>query len=199
MIDFYLIILFASGIVLTVQLLGKLFFDKSVLPATEELFENRSSRLEWQTVFPKNLIQIIVFLFSGSLTGLLLTIAGWSGWVTLPFAAAGGIVFNFLLNMVISPLFFKLTKSGNPNDEQLSGRSAVVTEEITEDGYGVISVKNGNRCYSFNAVSANGRTLPSGTEVTILLSQDGLCFVESTEHLCDVLFEEDTSDSAAEE
>ena len=67
---------------------------------------------------------------------------------------------------------------------------AVVTEEISPDMYGEIKVTRSGKPYYFRAVSANGRTLPEGTEVIVIYSEDSACFVESKERFFDVLFDE---------
>ena len=59
------------------------------------------------------------------------------------------------------------------------------------DGFGVIEVRHGSRDYIFRAVSANGRFIPAGEKIVVIYAQDACCFVESEEHLCDILFEDD--------
>ena len=85
-------------------------FGRPLFPSAGELFEHTKSRAEWQTVFPKNLLRLIVFVFVTSLFGLLLDLAGAVSWLGLPCAAAGGLAFNFLLSTVFSPLRGKLQK-----------------------------------------------------------------------------------------
>lgn len=189
--NFYLILAGISGLYLFVQLAAWLFFGKVLFPDAGELFDKRKNRLEWQTVFPKNMLRLIVFVFVGSVLGLLMDLAGLVGWLSLPMAAVGGVAFNFLLNTAISPIYFKAIKSGEPNDKELEGMSGEVTEEISPKSYGTIRVKHGRRSYYLNAVSANDRTLPEGTKIIVIYSEDKMCFVESEEHFCDVLFEDE--------
>ncbi len=186
---FYAVLSVGSGIYLAVQLIVYLFFGVRLFKDQGELFEKRKNKLEWQTVFPKNMLRLIIFIFVSSVIGLLLDAAGAEGWLSMPCAAVGGITFNFLLNTVISPLFFELTKNGDPDESLLEGADAVAEEEITPDGYGVIRVKNGSRYYYFNAVSANENIIPSGSDVIIIMCVDKLCFVESADRFFDVLFE----------
>lgn len=188
--NFYLILAGLSGLYLFIQLTAWLFFGKVLFPDAGELFDRRKNRLEWQTVFPKNMLRLIVFVFVGAVLGLLMDLAGLVGWLSLPMAAVGGITFNFLLNTVISPLYFKAIKSGEPTDAELEGMNGEVTEDIIPDGYGIIRVKHGGRSYYFNAVSANGRTISEGTEIIVIYSEDKMCFVESEERFYDVLFED---------
>ena len=189
--SFYILLAVISGAYLAVQLVVWMIFGKSLFPLAGELFTERKSRIEWQTVFPKNMLRMIVFVFVGSVIGLLLDLAGVAGWISLPLAVIGALAFNFMLSTVFAPMYSRLIKSGEPRPAELEGMSGKGTEGIYPEGYGTISVRHGKRRYSFNAVSANGRDLPEGTEIIVIYCQDGLCFVESEEHFCDILFEDD--------
>ena len=196
--NFYLILAGISGLYLFIQLTAWLFFGKVLFPDAGELFDKRKNRLEWQTVFPKNMLRLIVFVFVGSVLGLLMDVAGLVGWISLPMAAVGGVAFNFLLNTAISPIYFKALKSGEPTDKELEGISGEVTEQIDPEGYGIIRVKHGRRSYYLNAVSANGRVLSEGTRVIVIYSEDKMCFAESEEHFFDVLFEDEPAPAEKE-
>ena len=167
---FYIILLGLSGGYLLLQLAVHLLFGRPLFPNAGELFEHTKSRAEWQTVFPKNLLRLIVFVFVTSFIGLLLDCAGAVSWLGLPLAAAGGLAFNFLLSTVFSPMYLKLHKQGEPSEKELENMDGVVTEEISPDMY--------------------GGELPEGTEVIVIYSEDSACFVESKERFFDVLFEE---------
>lgn len=188
---FYLIMLCLSGGYLTLQLAVWLLFHRALFPNSGELFERRKSRIEWQTVFPKNLLRLVVFVFVTSLFGILLDSMGAVSWLGLPCAAAGGLAFNFLLSTVFSPLYFKLHKQGEPTSGQLENMDGIVTEKISPDTYGEVKVNHGGRSYYFRAVSANGRELPVGAAVIVIYCEDGACFVEAAERFYDVLFDED--------
>ncbi len=196
---FYILMLCLSGGYLTLQLAVYLLFHRTLFPNAGELFERRKSRIEWQTVFPKNLLRLIVFIFVTSLFGILLESMNAAGWLALPCAAAGGLAFNFLLSTIISPLYFRLHKQGEPSPKELENMDAVVTEEISPDMYGEIKVDHGGRNYYFRAVSANGRELPAGTAVIVIYCEDGACFVESAERFYDVLFEEEQPENPQNE
>lgn len=192
---FYILMLCLSGGYLTLQLAVWLLFHRALFPNSGELFERRKSRIEWQTVFPKNLLRLIVFIFVSSLFGLILEAMGAVSWLGLPCAAAGGLAFNFLLSTMFSPLYFKLHKQGEPTPSELENMDGIVTEEISPDMYGEIRVNHGGRDYWFRAVSANGRELPAGTAVIVIYCEDGACFVESAERFYDVLFDEEQLES----
>ena len=192
---FYILMLCLSGGYLTLQLAVWLLFHRALFPNAGELFERRKSRIEWQTVFPKNLLRLIVFIFVSSLFGLILEAMGAVSWRGLPCAVAGGLAFNFLLSTVFSPLYFKLHKQGEPTPSELENMGGIVTEEISPDMYGEIRVNHGGRDYWFRAVSANGRELPAGTAVIVIYCEDGACFVESAERFYDVLFDEEHLES----
>lgn len=191
MTAFYLLLLALSGAYLGVQLAVWLFFGRTLFPNAGELFERRKSRLEWQTVFPKNLLRLVVFIFVTSLFGIMLEAVGAASWLGLPCAAAGGLAFNFLLSTVFSPLYYKLHKQGEPSPAELENMDGIVTEDISPDMYGEIKVSHGGRSYYFRAVSANGRELPAGTAVIVIYCEDSACFVESAERFYDVLFDEE--------
>lgn len=193
---FYLILLCLSGGYLMLQLAVYLLFHRTLFPNAGELFERRRSRIEWQTVFPKNLLRLVVFVFVSSLLGIILETLGVVSWLGLPCAAVGGLAFNFLLSTLFSPLYYKLHRQGEPTPEQLENMDAVVTEEITPDMYGEIRVKRGGKAYYFRAVSANGRKLPEGTAVIVIYCEDGACFVESAERFYDVLFDEEQDNTS---
>lgn len=189
--NFYLILILLSGGFLLVQLIANVFFGKKLFPNSGVLFEERPNKFEWQMVFPCNLTKLVVFVLVGSLTGMLFDFWGLPGWISMPFGAVGGIVFNFLLNMVLSPLYLKFSRAAKPSPAQLEGMSAEVADPIVAGNYGSVLVKSGGREYYFAAATANGRPLAEGTRVIIISCENGLCFVESEEHFCDVLFEED--------
>lgn len=193
---FYLILLCLSGGYLMLQLAVYLLFHRTLFPNAGELFERRRSRIEWQTVFPKNLLRLVVFVFVSSLLGIILETLGVVSWLGLPCSAVGGLAFNFLLSTLFSPLYYKLHRQGEPTPEQLENMDAVVTEEITPDMYGEIRVKRGGKAYYFRAVSANGRKLPEGTAVIVIYCEDGACFVESAERFYDVLFDEEQDNTS---
>ena len=146
---FYIILLGLSGGYLLLQLAVHLLFGRPLFPNAGELFEHTKSRAEWQTVFPKNLLRLIVFVFVTSLIGLLLDCAGAVSWLGLPLAAAGGLAFNFLLSTVFSPMYLKLHKQGEPSEKELENMDGVVTEEISPDMYGEIKVTRGGEALLF--------------------------------------------------
>lgn len=187
---FYLILLFLSGGYLLLQLAVHLLFGRELFPNAGELFEHSKSRVELQTIFPGNVLRLVVFVFVGSLIGLLLEYAGVVSWLGLPCAVAGGLAFNFLLSTVFSPIYLRLHKQGEPSEKELENMDGTVTAGISPDMYGEICVRHNGKPYYFRAVSANGRELPAGTEVIVIYSEDGACFVESGERFFDVLFDE---------
>ena len=73
---FYLILLGLSGGYLLVQLAVHLLFGRSLFPDAGELFEHTKSRAEWQTIFPKNLLRVIVFVFVNGTISQLVSIFG---------------------------------------------------------------------------------------------------------------------------
>ncbi len=188
---FCILLIALSGAYLIAQTIAWIFYGKSFFPDSGTLFEDKTDKNLWQTVFPKNMLRLIITVFAAGVIGLLVDLAISEVWISLPIAAVGGIFVNFLISAAFSPIYYKLHKSGEPTEKDLEGMTALVRETVTKYGYGVISVKRGKRGYLFRAVTANGRTLKKGTTVVVLYAQDGCCFVESEEHLYDVLFEED--------
>ena len=189
--SFYLILILLSGGFLLLKLIADVFFGKKLFADTGVLFEERPNKFEWQTVFPCNLTKLVVFVLVGSVTGILLDFTGAPGWISMPLGAVGGIAFNFLLNMVLSPLYLRFRHIARPSPQELEGMPAEVADPIVAGYYGSVLVKRGGREYYFAAATANGRPLAEGTAVIIISCGSGLCFVESQEHFCDILFEED--------
>lgn len=188
---FYAVIIAISGVYLFAQLAAWLFYNKIFFPDAGELFASKSDKNMWQTIFPKDMLRLVMVIFVGSIIGVILDSLGVVGWITLPIGAIGGIVVNFIINTLISPTYFKLHKSGEPTEEELSGMSGKVVEDIDPDYYGVIEVWHGKKSYLIRVVSANNRYIPKGERVVVIHSENGCCFVESEDHLCDVLFEDD--------
>ncbi len=186
---FYILIIVISGAYLTVQLIAWLFFGRVFFPDAGELFTNKTDKNLWQTVFPKNMLRLIITVFIAAIAGLLMDAAGLAGWISMPLGAMAGVTGNFLISMVFSPLYDKFRKSGEPSDSELEGLDAKVVEDIETDNFGVIAVKHGAKNYLMRAVSANERRLPKGTAVIVIYAQDGCCFVESRERFFDVLFD----------
>ena len=192
--NFYILLTALSGMYLSVQTVAWLFFGKMFFPDAGVLFENKEDKNLWQTVFPKNMLRLIIVVFAAGIAGLLMDAAGMAGWISLPLGAMAGITLNFIISMVFEPLYGKLHKNGEPTDEELEGLDGKVVEYIDKENVGVITVKHGSKSYLMRAVSANGRRLVKGTAVVVIYAQDGFCFVESAERLYDVLFEEDEPD-----
>lgn len=193
--NFYILIIVLSGAYLTVQLIAWIFFGKVFFPDAGELFADKNDKNLWQTVFPKNMLRLIIVIFAAAVAGLLMDKAGMAGWISLPLGAVAGITVNFTISVLFEPLYYKFRKSGEPSDGELEGLDGKVVEYIDKDNYGVITVKHGSKSYLMRAVSANGNRLVKGTAVVVIYAQDGCCFVESAERLYDVLFEEDASDN----
>ena len=187
---FYIVLIILSGVYLLAHVMAKVFFGKTLFPDTSELFTNKKEKNLWQTVFPKNMLRLVILVFTGSLSGLFMDLAGMTGWISLLFAPVAGIFFNFLISTVFSPIYLKFHKSAEPNDEELCELSGKVVEDVETDGFGVIEVRHGSKNYIFRAVSANGRFIPKGEKIVVIYAQDACCFVESEEHLCDILFED---------
>lgn len=188
---FYVLLIAVSGAYLIAQTMAWVFYGKIFFPDAGELFENKKEKTLWQTVFPKDMLRLVIVVFTAAVLGLLMNIVIPIGWITVPLAVVGGITVNFIISRLFLPMYDKLHKSGEPNDTELEGLSARVTETITKENFGVVTVRHGNKSYLFRALSANGRRLPKGTAAVVLYAQDGCCFVESEEHLYDVLFEDD--------
>ncbi len=189
--NFYFIIAGGSGIYLSVQLVAYIFWNKVFFADTGILFEQRRNKFEWQMVFPKNLLLLVVFLFSSSLFGMIMGALGVAGYISLPLSVFGGLGVNFLINAAVLPLMFRANKSGAPTDERLAGMNGIAMQQIHPEGYGQIEVTNGGRKYCFDALTANGRILKPGEKIVVIHAENGLCFVESEAHFCDVLFDED--------
>lgn len=193
--NFYILVIVLSGGYLTAQMLAWLFFGKRFFPDAGELFTDKTDKNLWQTVFPKNMLRLIIVVFIAAVAGLLMDAARLVGWISMPLGAMAGITGNFIISIVISPLSDKLHKSAEPNDSELEGLDGKVVEDIEKDNFGVITVKHGAKSYLMRAVSANERRLPKGTEVVVIYAQDGCCFVESTQRLYDVLFDKDAPEN----
>ncbi|MCM1164577.1 MAG: hypothetical protein NC299_08110 [Lachnospiraceae bacterium] len=189
--NFYILVMFLSGTYLAVQLAAWVFFGKMFFPDAGELFESKEDKSLWQTVFPKNMLRLIIVIFIAATAGLLMDAAGLAGWISMPLGVMAGITVNFIVSTAFVPLYDRLRKSGEPRGEELEGLDARVVEDIDADDFGVITVRHGSKSYLMRAVSANERRLPKGTAVVVIYAQDGCCFVESRERLFDVLFEEE--------
>lgn len=189
--NFYFLLIVFSGAYLAAQAIGWIFFGKIFFPDAGELFVNSKEKSLMQTVFPKDMLRLIIVIFAGSVAGILMDTAGLDGWVSLPLSAMAGITVNFIFSTVVEPIYNKYRKSGEPSDEELEGLSAVVIEDIDDELFGVIEVRHGVRSYLMRAVTANGRYIPKGKKVVVIYAQEGCCFVESEEHLYDILFEEE--------
>lgn len=187
---FYILIIVLSGAYLTAQLIAWLFYGKVFFPDAGELFADKNDKNLWQTVFPKNMLRLIIVIFAAAVAGLLMDAAGMEGWISLPLGAMAGITVNFIISTMFAPMYDKVHKSGEPKDGELEGLDGKVVEYIDKDNFGVITVKHGSKSYLMRAVSANGRRLVKGTAVVVIYAQDGCCFVESAERLYDVLFED---------
>ena len=98
MSTFYILLIVLSGAYLTAQTIAWIFFGKSFFPDSGMLFENKCDKNLWQTVFPKNMLRLVIVIFSGATAGLLMNIVIPEGWITLPLAAVCGITINFIIS-----------------------------------------------------------------------------------------------------
>ena len=73
------------------QLAVYLLFGRALFPNAGELFEHKRSRAEWQTVFPKNLLRLIVVLAAGLAGPVCLVGAGLFVLFTLTSVSAMGV------------------------------------------------------------------------------------------------------------
>ncbi len=192
--SFYIVLIILSGGYLIAQAAAYAFFGITFFPDTGELFSDKKEKNLLQTIFPKNMLRLVILVLTGSISGLFMYLAGLEGWISLLFAPVAGIFFNFLISTVFSPIYLKFHKSEEPNDEELCELSGKVVEDIETDGFGVIEVRHGSKNYLFRAVSANERFIRKGENVVVIYAQDSCCFVESEEHICDILFEDDSED-----
>ncbi len=189
--NFYYIIIGGTGIYLIAQLFAYLVYGKIFFRNTGVLFDDSKNKFQWQTVFPKNLLLFIVFLFVSALFGLLLDFLGAVGWLSLPLGTAGGLAVNFVLNAAAIPRVYMQRGKGTPTDRELDGAEGLVLEDIYPMDYGKIEIKNGGRPYVFDAICANGKRILSGERVIVIYAEEGLCIVESADRFCDVLFEDE--------
>lgn len=194
--NFYIIILGGTGIYLMLQLAAYLWKETIFFKNTGILFEKSKNRFEWQMIFPKNLLLLIIFMFVSAVFGLLLDMAGVVGWLSLPCCAAGGLAVNFIINYSMIPSLLKIKNEGFPDSAALDGAEGIVREDIYPGDYGKIEVSNGGQKYILDAVCANDKRILMGEKVIIIYAEDGLCFVESEKRFCDVLFEDEDNDTS---
>ncbi len=120
---------------------------------------------------------------------LFLTVFGGIGWICTisdnPFsqtliliiAIASGITSSYLLfKLVIAPLR-KAQNTSTPEESELIGLLATVSEKIFEKGFGEISyIINGNS-YTSPAKSTNGEEILQGSEVAICFIEERIFYV----------------------
>ena len=129
------------------------YFNLPAVAAFAAGFGATGYLLTSRTVFPMWAV-ILIALGGGALavTGIISLLAGWA------------------LRGVAGPM--------PPDGEDIQGRPAVVTQEISLAGAGEISYEEEGVRLRVTARSLDTRTLPAGTDVVIDRIEDGVAFVE---------------------
>lgn len=187
---FYLILLILSFLFLIADLAVYLAFNMKNFGENWEILKGKNAIIDLQILFPKNLTLILMFIFSFSLCGFLL---GKLLQITGFLSAPCGFVFAMLVNITAVKLFPDFFERANgkklPRGDLLNGFEGVVTEQISTEDYGRISITYNQRKYDFYALSANETTLEAGTRVVVIDEIDGFCYVEGISEIYDILEE----------
>lgn len=137
---------------------------------------------------PYNLTLLTVFLIAFGVSGLLMKLLEMNSFVVFPIAVMCGMFTNFFVVRLLRRIRFRPI----PEREDLSECEAFCVEDISSDGYGSVCVKWEGRRYFFPAVPANDNGFSASDRVVILYRSDGVCFIEKSERLIEVLNEKTT-------
>ena len=140
---------------------------------------------------PHNLTMLFVFGAALGIFGIFMKLLDINGLIAFPCSVMFGCGVNFLVMHIIKPFFTAISGDVLSEKTDISGYEATCTEKITPEGYGSVTVVYEKRSYDFNAVSVNGSVIEKGERVYILYREDGLCFVEKTSEVTDIINEKE--------
>lgn len=173
-----IILLVVSAVSLTTEIILRYVLGIRNFGLEKRFFNFRGNTIPIEDFLPHDVFEILIFVFSFSVSGLVLT-AMTMPWILTIFC---GLIFSCLVlfgkihwfgNMVI---FIKREKL--PKDRPNVDDKAVCSKWIEGDGYGEIIFEYKGRKYAVNAVSANGTDIDEGERVTVVHKEEGFCFVE---------------------
>lgn len=175
---FCIILLVFSAVALTAEIILRSVLKIKNFGVDKRFFDIHGATVPIEDFLPHTVLDFLIFAFSFSVMGLILT-ALTMPWFLTVFC---GVVFGFLVlfgrihlfcSCLISIKGEKLPKNRPDADDK-----AVCSKRIDGDGYGEILYEYKGRKYAFNAVSANETDIEEGERVIVVHKEEGFCFVE---------------------
>ena len=103
------------------------------------------------------------------------------------------ILFSMIVNFIGAHFFLPVIKNlflgKKPKPDDLTGTDAVTLDFVAGDGYGQVKVKQGDRTFIYDCISANHTDLKKNETVTVITGQDNLLFVQKKDEIYNVLTE----------
>lgn len=175
---FCIILLVVSAVSPTTEIILRYVLGIKNFGLEKRFFDFHGSTIPFEDFLPHDVLEILIYAFSFSVLGLILT-AMTMPWMLTVFC---GMVFGCLV------LFGKIHWFKNsvilikrerlPKDRPNVDDKAVCSKRIDGGGYGEIIFEYKGRGYAVNAVSVNGTDIEEGEHVTVVHKEEGFCFVE---------------------
>lgn len=175
---FCIILLVLSATALTAEIILRSVLKIDNFGLDKRFFDIHGSTIPIQDFLPHDVFDALIFAFSFSVLGLILT-ALTMPWMLTMFC---GLIFGCLVLYGKIHLFegavMLIKKEKLPKDRPNTDDKAICTKHIDGDGYGEIEFLYKGRRYALNAVSANETDIDEGERVIVVHKEEGVCFVE---------------------
>ncbi len=175
---FCIILLVVSLVSLIIEIILRYVLGIKNYGLEKRFFDFHSSTIPIEDFLPHDVFDILIFAFSFSVLGLILTAATMPWMLTI----LCGLIFGCLVLYGRIHLFDKAVVffKGErlPKDRPNVDDKAICSKRIDGDGYGEIAFEYKGRKYFVNAVSANETDIEEGEIVTVVHKEEGVCFVE---------------------
>lgn len=175
---FCIILLVLSIAALTAEIIMRSVLKIENFGLNKRWLDYHGKTIPSEDFLPHDVFEILIFAFSFSVLGLILTA------ITMPavLTVFCGIIFGCLILFAKKHLFERLAavikRENLPKNRPNKDDKAVCTERITKDGYGRIEFEYKGKKYTLNAVSVNETDIEQGEKVTVVHKEDGACWVE---------------------
>lgn len=185
----YLVLIVFSSVAITVDLILRFTLKIKRFGLEAEFLCFKGKTIPVEDFIPHTLTMLEIFVFSFSVSGQLyfsVILTGHIASVVLALCTALSV--NFIIAHFVIPTYNRARKNVvialKPDDK------AICTERISGDGYGAIAVEKNGKTFTFPAVSANDTDIEEGTEVTVIVVEDGVYVVQPESEIHNVTNED---------
>lgn len=187
--EFYIFVTVVSVAAFTADMILR-YMEKIRSFGMEQRFHNIKGKLiPIEDFIPHNITMLCVFFMAFGSLGIFMRLLGINAFFTLPCCIAAGCLVNFIVMHFLNPLVLSISGEALSAKDDISETEAVCIQKIPADDYGRIELEYKNRKYTFDAISENETDIDVGEKVLVLYREDGMCVVEKTSEVLDIINE----------